>query len=135
MGFTNDTTDAGLAINAQNCPTWNNNTYGLTVQLAILESFFDCSGWCQKTPNLYFLFSNINAGKPESTCVEALSDFLDNFGHIIEISSFTVSSFLFLTLIIMGCLWLHPDRGLKYDSLEIFKETLMFVDEDKEDDE
>jgi len=129
MDFTNSSGITTLPINSQNCPTWNNDTYHLTVQLAIMESFFNCSGWCQPQPNLYYLFTNINGGRPNSTCVVALSDFLNNFGHIIQISSFTVSSFLLIVLLIICCLWLHPDRGLKYDSLEIFKETLMFVDE------
>jgi hypothetical protein len=60
-----------------------------------------------------------------------LSEFLENFGHIIEIASFTVSGFLMLVVFIITCLWLHPDRGLKYDSLEMFKNTLLFVEEKK----
>jgi hypothetical protein len=76
MNFSNYTDIETLPINAQNCPTWDNNTYSLTVQLAILESFFNCSGWCQPEPNLYYLFTNVNSGRPSSTCVVALSDFL-----------------------------------------------------------
>lgn len=109
--------DSSLPTNAQNCPTWDNSTYTLTVQFTILESFFNCSGWCQPNPNPYYLFTNINFGMPQTTCVAALSTFLENFGHVIEVSSFTVSGFLIVVVMIIICLWLHPDRKLKYDSL------------------
>lgn len=125
--------DSSLPVNAQNCPTWDNNTYTLTIQFAIIESFFNCSGWCQSQPSPYYLFTNINLGRPNQTCVLALSNFLLKFGHVIEISSFTVGSILLVIVLIICCLWLHPDRKLKYDSLEIFKNTLVFVEEEREE--
>ena len=49
------------------------------------------------------------------------------------ISSFTVSSFILIVLIIICCLCLHPDRGLRYDSLEMFKKSLIFINDGSTD--
>ena len=132
MGIINYNSDnKNLPINVQNCRTWNNNSYPLTNQLDWLEMFFNCTGWCELDANPpYYLFSNINFGVPNGgTCVESVSNFMYTFGHIILIASFSVFSFIFLLLVVICCLCLHPDRGLKYDSLEIFKKSLIFIND------
>lgn len=93
--------------------------------------FFNCSGWCSLNSNPpYYVFSNINYGVPSAgPCAESVSTFIYTFGHIIMISSFTVSGFILIVLAIICCLCLHPDRGLRYDSLELFKKSLMFISE------
>ena len=100
----------------------------------IIEMFFNCSGWCSKNSNPpYYLFSNINFGEPSATCVESITNFMKTFGYIILITSFTAAAFIFVILVVICCLCGHPDRKLKYDSLEIFKKPPIFVDEDKEE--
>ena len=42
---TNQSSDQ--AVNAQSCALWDSNNYPLAVQLSILESFFQCAGWCE----------------------------------------------------------------------------------------
>ena len=74
--FNSTDSDSSAAVNSQSCSAWSNSSYPLAIQLSILESFFECSGWCESKANLYYLFSNINYGKPKTTCVEALSVFL-----------------------------------------------------------
>ena len=61
-------------INAENCQNWSNSTYYVTQQLLMIESFFSCSGWCNVNPdfNLYYLFSDINRGIPEKSCLKAV---------------------------------------------------------------
>jgi hypothetical protein len=84
----------------------------------ILEMFFNCSGWCKANADPpFYLFSDINYGVPSSTCVDSVNSFVDSFGRIILIASLTVTAFIFLVLIVICCLCLHPERGLKYDSL------------------
>lgn len=119
MGIVAYRTDSTLPINAQSCDSWNMTTYPLTNQLAWFEMFFNCSGWCQVNSNPpYYVFSNINYGVPNGgACAESVSTFLYTFGHIIMITSFTVSAFILIVLTIICCLCLHPDRGLRYDSL------------------
>ncbi len=75
------------------------------------------------------MFSNINFGSPNGACVESVSAFLSKFGLIIMITSFAVGGFILAVLVIICCLWLHPDRGLKYDSLEMFKRPFMIIHE------
>ena len=96
--------------------------------------FFNCTGWCEANANPpYYVFSNINFGEPNGVpCAQSISNFIVSFGRIILISSFSVGSFILCILVIICCLWLHPDRGLKYDSLEMFKQTLYFVNESQD---
>ena len=47
MGFINHTdTNLSLTVNAENCASWNNDTYQSTATIIFLESVFNCSGWC-----------------------------------------------------------------------------------------
>lgn len=135
MGFTsNSSMDPSLPVNAENCPAWSNSTYSLTSSFVIFESFFNCSGWCPVAPqdNLYYLFTSVNRGRPQQSCVDSLIYFFNNFGRILTISSFCASGLLLMILGTILCLCCHPDRNLRYDSLQIFKETLMFVEEENE---
>lgn len=118
MGIINyNSTNSTLPINAQSCEEWANTTLNddLSSQLSWLEMFFNCSGWCQDGP--YYVFSNINYGVPSGNCYNSVSDFAATFGRNIMIASFIVGGFILILLVIICCLWLHPDRGLKYDSM------------------
>jgi hypothetical protein len=115
MGIKNYTLNITYPINAEGCPTWNSTTTSMTNQLSWLEMFFDCSGWCHN--GSYYVFSNINFGVPQSNCSSSVSNFASTFGRIIMITSFSVSLFIMTILFVICCLWLHPARGLKYDSL------------------
>ncbi len=127
MGATNIIDNETLPVNAQNCETWSNLTFPVTPQLLLIETFFHCSGWCNVDPNynLYYLFSNINNGIPEKSCVDAFVEFFDNFGNILEFSSFLVSGILFLILMNIFCLCFHPEKSHQYDALKFFKESLI----------
>jgi hypothetical protein len=120
MNFTsNSDSDSSLPVNAITCEGWSNTTYRSSISFSILESFFKCSGWCQKGANshLYYLFSNINGGIPEKNCLESVLDFFSQFGRVLLITICLVCSVIFIILIIIICLCLHPDRKLNYDSL------------------
>ena len=83
----------------------------------MIESFFNCSGWCDKDSsyNLYYLFTNVNDGIPANTCVKAMLEFFSQFGLVIEISSFFVSGVILVILITISCLCCHPERRQSYD--------------------
>lgn len=128
MGIINYTEVTSFPINAESCASWNSSTFPMTNQLSWLEMFFNCSGWCQN--GSYYVFSNINYGLPTGNCSSSVANFASTFGHIIMVASFAVAFFILFILVIICCLWLHPDRGLKYDSLEMFKQTLVFIQEE-----
>jgi len=65
MGIVVYRSDNTLPINVQSCTDWNTTQYPLTNQLAWLEMFFNCSGWCSLNSDPpYYVFSNINYGVP-----------------------------------------------------------------------
>lgn len=114
MGFTNypDDPNGTLPINAENCQGWDNSTFSVTDQMLMIESFFNCSGWCDIEPsyNLYYFFTNVNDGVPADTCVNSMLAFFSTFGLVIEISSFCASAIILLILITIVCLCCHPER-------------------------
>jgi hypothetical protein len=67
----------------------------------------------------------VNRGIPDETCIVSLLQFFDQFGTIMEISSFAASGVLFLILLAILCLCCHPDRTQEYDAMKFFKSTLM----------
>lgn len=69
------------AVNATSCYNWNESQTNIADQLALLEAMFACSGWCSNNQsNLYYLFTNINQGKPNGFCYNILLEFFDKFG-------------------------------------------------------
>lgn len=129
MGFQNYSKDEEfLPVNAENCEDWSNTTYSSTASIIFLETVFNCSGWCNVTSeyNLYYLFTDVNRGIPEDSCIEKLLEFFQKFGTIMKFSCLMMSLFLFLVLLAILCLCCHPDRGQEYDAMKFFKSTLMF---------
>ena len=89
----------------------------------MIEAFFNCSGWCDTDYNLYYLFTDVNNGKPENTCVIAMLNFFDKFGMIMEIACFVISGILLIILIGIICLSFHPDRSKGYDTIKFYEDT------------
>lgn len=117
------------AVNATSCYNWNDSQTNIAEQLALLEAMFACSGWCNNNQtNLYYLFTNINQGKPNGFCYSILLSFFDKFGQLVQISSFSVSAILLVVIGILICLCMHPSKR-KNDEGELssLKERLLML--------
>jgi len=73
MGATFHSDNDSLPYNAENCPKWSNQTFQITPQLLMIETFFNCAWWCNVDSdyNLYYFFSNLKNGIPKKSCVDA----------------------------------------------------------------
>ena len=100
--------------NTQGCDLAKN--YNETLQdmfkiLGSVEDALDCSNWCPtSTDPIIYKFSNVNDGKPHSTCYETMKTNLEKYGDIIGISAFGVTAFLLLVCICNLCICLSPER-------------------------
>lgn len=126
----------GWVENAQNCSAWSNVSDPDVETLSLLEGVFSCSGWCKQpdNPNLYYLFTNLNqgsrwlsVGKPHDFCYVMVVKFFEQFGFLLEVSSYLVASVLFVVLLTTICLCVHPKRLLLTDSNASLKQRLLQI--------
>lgn len=78
--------------------------------LEAVETGFECSGWCDKPWRPYYSFSNINNGKPKTTCYATMKDKLNHYGSVIGISSFIAAAFMMLVCICGLCVCCAPEN-------------------------
>lgn len=90
----------------------NDTVVNMAGVLEAVEDILDCSMWCNGTSdiNLLYRFSDVNKGKPQKFCYDALKDAVNSYSHIIGIAAFAVSTFLLLMCLCNICICCHPER-------------------------
>ncbi len=57
--------------------------------------------------------------------MEALIEFFENFGEVLEITSFCVCGIIGIIILAVLCLCFHPDREKNYDAMKFFKFSII----------
>ena len=90
----------------------NDSLVQVSQALTGIEQFLDCSLWCDEIsdPNLIYRFSDVNRGKPQKFCYDAMKNAVNSYSHLIGIAAFAVSGFLLAMCLCNICLCCHPSR-------------------------
>lgn len=104
----------------QQCPNFNKdfNKFGakeLAVTLELIEKQFKCAGVCK--PSEYYVFNDLNSGKPASGCADKIMDVFVAYSKKIGAATTVIAVLLLLTLLASICLCCHPDRRKKEGGL------------------
>lgn len=70
--------------------------------MKVMEENFSCSGVC--TSPGYYVFTDINRGFPDDTCLNKLIDFTDSYSYYVALVAGGIALYLLITILFACCL-------------------------------
>ena len=102
------------SIRVQDCQGFNQYFSGysdyLLAFLELIENQFNCAGVCRLNP--YYLFTDVNRGKPVEACAPKIQKYWEDYGKRIGAASIVVGVLLLTVIVASCCLCCHTDRKL-----------------------